>query len=1080
MRAQDKRTAAIAALALFSSVLVGIFFATSKAQAQTVTNCTNIGILQNGSFERPVSGLTIDSSGGTYPATPAQNATPPQFGGIYRQLSNGYYNHTDATADTSTYRTFVLPGRPNDERMYWYTTESDNGMEITTGGAGYGGVTASAGSQFVELNANVNAGIFQDLATVPGQVMRWSLKHASRSGSAETMQVSIGNPTNSIATVMSSTPANGDGNDTDETTRSATRSNSARAGLTVQSATKVGTNTPTTTISDSSSSWSTWYGSYTDTNTTNSTTRLFFEATGASQGGSGNELDEIIFSPVAACPITRVLNSPTATATINPFDTSTSSFAIVPNEVGSSESITALTRVSGSGTATLNSGNMTFQYSPGGSGTSIFNYTLTYTANGLTSTSDGTMKITARDPYGGANCSPGAVDTTTSGTVNGSPTYIVKFSAPTQANTDADTDHRSGSCTWTVPEGVYAVDYLVVAGGGGAAGGGGGAGGVVTSWSTYLATDTSTSGLRTTATNGLAVTPGNAISIQVGGGGKPGWGGTLRPCGTTQVNNQPTRTASNGADSKFGSITAVGGGAGGSYWKGTLTVANGCNSGTHGSGANGGSGGGAPADGSSSQVTSSSNSTVVGARTFGNGGGSSTATSYAGGAGGGGAGTNAVVTNVNNPAIAAGGNGGIGGSNRATNTGGVNGAVITQSAQVSGNNVGTGISNGNANGAGGHGGRGVASNIASLNGTLFAEYACGGGAGTNDNNNLAVPAMAGQPGCPSAGRGSSYGVLNSPDSGTSKFDGTPVPTEGFGGGGGGTDPEDNLAGSGGSGVVYIRYIISDVNCPNSSNNTAIVGPIACPYPITITAGAAIQISYNLTYGDESNGYFSYPGANTDTATVNTTIANGTDTVTSTPANGGRTFTFRLNNTNSALVGATYPLQYTIFSGSSSSTSYVLLTIADPNQHTPVRIGIDPRSTSIKLPPIRIGNPTDTQVCFTPRVDSTNNGYGNTPSIVRLDNSANETTVASTVAGRLIVQGTNSALQIGMSSIQINKNASDRFLLPSIHSRFIDVNVSNTAAGGNGSCSFGTSSVLEIYPLGMSLTQGQDIVLKPTP
>jgi hypothetical protein len=68
----------------------------------------------------------------------------------------------------------------------------------------------------------------------------------------------------------------------------------------------------------------------------------------------------------------------------------------------------------------------------------------------------------------------------------------------------------------------------------------------------------------------------------------------------------------------------------------------------------------------------------------------------------------------------------------------------------------------------------------------------------------------------------------------------------------------------------------------------------------------------------------------------------------------------------------------------------------------------------------------------------------------------------------------------MSSIQINKNASDRFLLPSIHSRFIDVNVSNTAAGGNGSCSFGTSSVLEIYPLGMSLTQGQDIVLKPTP
>ena len=105
-----------------------------------------------------------------------------------------------------------------------------------------------------------------------------------------------------------------------------------------------------------------------------------------------------------------------------------------------------------------------------------------------------------------------------------------------------------------VPVGVSSVEYLVVAGGGGGAGqyqsGGGGAGGVLTA-------------------TGYAVTFGSPITVTVGAGGT---GGAQLSTGTQ------------GANSVFGSITAIGGGFGGS-------------SSATGNGGNGGSGGGAAAGG---------------------------------------------------------------------------------------------------------------------------------------------------------------------------------------------------------------------------------------------------------------------------------------------------------------------------------------------------------------------------------------------------------------------------------------------------------------------------------------------------
>jgi hypothetical protein len=116
----------------------------------------------------------------------------------------------------------------------------------------------------------------------------------------------------------------------------------------------------------------------------------------------------------------------------------------------------------------------------------------------------------------------------------------------------------SVGCTWTVPAGVSSVRVLVVAGGGGGGGfhtaGGGGAGGLV-------------------HTVGFDVTPGANLSVTVGKGGAPG----------SAVGSQYTNPGGNGADSVFGSLTAVGGGGGGG---------GGANSQVGNPGSAGGSGGG--------------------------------------------------------------------------------------------------------------------------------------------------------------------------------------------------------------------------------------------------------------------------------------------------------------------------------------------------------------------------------------------------------------------------------------------------------------------------------------------------------
>jgi len=213
-----------------------------------------------------------------------------------------------------------------------------------------------------------------------------------------------------------------------------------------------------------------------------------------------------------------------------------------------------------------------------------------------------------------------------------------------------------GTTSWTAPANVTSVNYLVVAGGGGGYIGGGGAGGMLT--------------------GSLSVTPGTAYTVTVGNGGA---------------------TNTNGTNSVFSSITAIGGGGGavagaantggsgggGSYSNGAGAAGTGGqgNAGGTGSSVSGGGGGGAGATGGNGSGTTGGAggvglaSSISGVSTYyaGGGGGSCGSGTVSGGNGGGGSGSQ------NNAAIGAGtaNTGGGGGGNQAvTSPSGGSGIVI--------------------------------------------------------------------------------------------------------------------------------------------------------------------------------------------------------------------------------------------------------------------------------------------------------------------------------------------------------------------------------------------------------------------
>ncbi len=274
---------------------------------------------------------------------------------------------------------------------------------------------------------------------------------------------------------------------------------------------------------------------------------------------------------------------------------------------------------------------------------------------------------------------------------------------------------NTGATSWTPPADVSSVEVLVVGGGGGGGmdmGGGGGGGGVIYNANYSVAPSTPV-----------------AVIVGVGGNGAPAAGTNGQPPA-----HQYTIPATNGGNSVFGTLTAIGGGFGGSSYRlYTPGIA----------GGSGGSGGGA------SGYNDSTTTYSGGTGTAGQGyrGGNSSATYYSGGGGGaGGAGADSTAQANGGPGILNtilgsnyywggggggagytinGGNGGIGGGGGGavgTTTGGAGfnngspgggGTTVAQTNKPGGDggiNTGGGGGGGshyNANNKGGNGGSGV-------------------------------------------------------------------------------------------------------------------------------------------------------------------------------------------------------------------------------------------------------------------------------------------------------------------------------------------------------------------------------------
>lgn len=228
-----------------------------------------------------------------------------------------------------------------------------------------------------------------------------------------------------------------------------------------------------------------------------------------------------------------------------------------------------------------------------------------------------------------------------------------------------------------VPNFTGTVEVLVVAGGGGGGmdmGGGGGGGGVLSNAS-------------------YSVTAGSPITVTVGGGG------VGAPAGGPPSNpnyHQFVVSATSGSNSVFGSITAIGGGYGGSSYFGYTP--------NYGYGANGGSGGGA-----SGYSDGNGGRNGTGTSGQGNNGGASLGQYYSGGGGGAGA-----VGQQNPP---------HGGDGILNNILGVNyywgggGGGAAYSAGVGGN------------GGKGGGGGGSSAGLGDTNGMLHGKNAGAGGGG---------------------------------------------------------------------------------------------------------------------------------------------------------------------------------------------------------------------------------------------------------------------------------------------------------------------------------------------------------------
>jgi hypothetical protein len=1025
-----------------------VYIGPSISSVNATNDGTNTTFTTTATSSTPFSGQEVYLSGftGTY------NAQTPYI------VTSGSTSANYSTNKTFTVNNLTLTGGGTIRIAYTASSQVDS----LFGSPAFddSNVTPAAGTYDAELNANASGTLYQVLPTVAGVNMRWSLRHAARSTN-ETMYVIIGAGADSTGTKLSDTSvvssfpstfssAAGSPFQGINSSTAVTKINSSGTS-TISSNGQLGDSvaSPADRAAGDSAAWSLYRGSYT-VPTGNSNAYTYFGFQSESAGSIGNLLDDIQFSPVAACPITASLTT-NSQVTFDPFTcvslsacaaaSGSSGQALAPSPEGSAtRTISSVSVASGGGTVTSSGENITFT-APSTVGSSIINYTIDYNADGIDSQSSGTITYTVTAASGLSNCN----NATTSTSYPGNDVVVtIKDSSSTS----------DANCSWTVPSGVYAVNYLVVGGGGGGGSGGGGAGQMVTSWPCTSVVATCNSAIPS------SVTPGTVMSLTVGHGGAHGIGGeAVTPSFNTLVAANAIQAYS-GDTSNFGSsIYAKGGGAGGVPYRNYF-----CNA----------CGGGvdivhSPPIGYGAYVPATEIDINYGfGQGAGAGAGSATALGSGGGAG--------YDTNV---AAATG------------NTSNIVGAVSTNQANAGGSSGGVGYyaggGGGGAGGAGGSatldsastkydlGGGGGSGYLNSISGSALC-YAGGGGAGYQQNTNASKISGGGSGGyCGSnlnevGGHGSDFGTcsanscngsnvtaggslaaVNSSDPDRTPSNALPglnaYPDTGSGGGG--TDPDDILAGNGSNGVIILRWTPPSSYCPYSASTSVSSYPVACPANLNVYAGSSASINLMaapISYSDGSTTFsvLSIPSGMSQTNSSSTGV-----------------ITVSVASTTSSLIGGTYPITYQLADGSNVYTSYLNVTVLDPNQHSPISVPIDPRTTSIYLPTIALGSAANVYFC----VSQLSTTYANAISITAP--TASGVTQVST-GSQLVLTGTNSAVAAVASQIQLSANPNDIYLLPGTASRTLQTDVSSTDTG-NANCTNGTTQTMNLYPYGLTFT-----------
>jgi len=337
-----------------------------------ITSCTGIGQLENGSFETITLGTQGTVGGG--------NTNPT---GSWHGYANGpqqiLFLDTDANLNQS-----VTP---------WDTTATNKIIEIQRAVAGSVDTTGQGdfdqtnfspqeGIYMAELNATETSALYQDVATLPGSLLRWEIFHRGRK------YTSTANDGDEMKVQIGATSASGYGSASAQSSIDQT----PESGFDVDSSGTSGSISGTTIKTERSDGWYRVRGVY-QVPTGQTTTRFAFSAiSGLHSIGVGNLLDNITFTPNVACPFTKSIISG-RTATINVFGDdvltdSEESIAGTDSTIANTISVT-----SGSGSVTRANSNRSMQFTaPGSTGTSVVRFRVT-NSFGDTADADATFNI---------------------------------------------------------------------------------------------------------------------------------------------------------------------------------------------------------------------------------------------------------------------------------------------------------------------------------------------------------------------------------------------------------------------------------------------------------------------------------------------------------------------------------------------------------------------------------------------------------------------------------------------------------------------------------------------------------------